>query len=280
MRRKIIEPEPGQGKLRSMSIQSVQRAITILTLFTPECPRLGITEISKLMNLPKPTIHGLVQTLIEENFLIQDKETRKYSLGLKIYELGIFLSGTLKINQIGGGVSQRLSKEIGQMARIGIWDRDRILITLNLFPTVDDSFLFRQLGLGPRVPAYCTALGKAILSTFTDDELDEYLERVELKAYTASTITDPELIRKDLLDAQGRKLAFESEEYLTGLSCAAVPIFDDSGKATAALSISGVPGLFDDPDFKTMSNKLTQSAAEISLSMGCPPPYIMGGKKS
>jgi DNA-binding IclR family transcriptional regulator len=263
-----------------MSIQSVKRAITILTLFTPETPRLGITDISRQMNLPKPTIHGLVQTLIEQDFLIQDKETRKYSLGLRIHELGTILSGTLKINQVGGSVAQRLARDTGLMVRLATWDRDFVLITLNLFPTVDDSFLFRQLGLGPRVPAYCTGVGKAILSTYTSQTLDTFLQRTRLTGYTARTITDPAALAAQLEEARTRGYTRESEEYLHGLACIAAPVFDATGRATCAVSLSGAPGLLDRPDLSELADRLRQAAAEISLNMGCPASLLMAMRQS
>ena len=64
-----------------MTIQSVNRAIDILSLFTVMQPRLGITDISKHLNLSKTTVHGLIRTLTRRGFLQQDPETRKYSLG-------------------------------------------------------------------------------------------------------------------------------------------------------------------------------------------------------
>lgn len=257
-----------------MTIQSVQRALTILTLFSAENSRLGITEISKLMSLPKPTVHGLVQTLIGEGFLVQDSETRKYSLGLKVYELGVFLSGTLKVNQVGGPAAQRLAKSTGYMTRIALWDRDMVLIILNLFPTIDDTFLFRQLGLGPSVPAYSSAVGKAILSTFSPDEIDAYLDRTELKPFTAKTITSAKKLRGELTKIKKSGFAFECEEYLNGLSCISVPLFDDAGKATAAISISGSPEFLDDPKLPEIRASLKQVASEISLGMGCPPSLL------
>lgn len=263
-----------------MAIQSVQRAIKILTLFSPETPRLGITEISKLMGLPKPTIHGLVQTLIDEGFLIQDKETRKYSLGLKIYELGIFLSGTLKINQVGGGLAQRLAKETGTMVRLGLWDRDRMLITMNLFPATDDTFFFRQLGLGPQVPAYCSAVGKALLATFSPEDLSAYMDRVELTSYTAKTLTDREALIENLAGARKKGYAWECEEYLNGLSCIATPIFDDSGHPVAAVSMSGGADFLKQPNLDELAEQLRATSAEISMGMGCPLSIIMGGQRN
>lgn len=257
-----------------MAIQSVQRALTILTLLSPETPRLGITEISKKMNLAKPTVHGLVQTLVEQGFLIQDKETKKYSLGMKIYELGLYLSGTLKINQIAGPIAQRLAKSTGYMTRVAIWDRDMALITLNLFPTVDDSCMFRQLGLGPRVPAYSSAVGKAILSTFSSKEFDNYLSRIELLKFTANTITSAKELKKEMEKIRKSGFATECEEYLNGLSCISVPVYDSSGTSTAAISISGSTDLMNNPAIAEIKARLKQDAIELSIGMGCPPSLL------
>ena len=68
-----------------MSVQSVERALKILTLFSHRQPVLGISELSRLMNLPKGTVHGLTRTLVQHGFLKQDEQTRKYRLGLKIH---------------------------------------------------------------------------------------------------------------------------------------------------------------------------------------------------
>lgn len=76
-----------------MGVQSVNRAIAILSLFTNRCPHLGITKISDEFSLPKATVRGLVRTLLNAGYLQQDQETKKYQLGLKIDEMGIHLAG-------------------------------------------------------------------------------------------------------------------------------------------------------------------------------------------
>ena len=93
-----------------MSIQSVDRALQILALFSHRSPVLGVTEISRALGLSKGTVHGLIRTLLQQGFLQQDLPSRKYRLGLKIYELGIILAGTLEINQKGGRFDQPVGK--------------------------------------------------------------------------------------------------------------------------------------------------------------------------
>ena len=82
-----------------MAIQSVQRVMKILGLFSITKPSLGITEISNALGLHKATIQGLVRTLFEEGFLAQDPETKKYQLGLKIYAMGVVLAEPCRLTR-------------------------------------------------------------------------------------------------------------------------------------------------------------------------------------
>ncbi len=248
-----------------MAIQSVQRALDILLLFSPTQPQLGITEIARIMELPKPTIHGLVQTLTERNFLVQDIATKKYSLGLKIHEMGVFLSSTIKINQVGRELVQRLAKKYSNWARLAIWNNDSMLITMNLFPDTDFVH-FQQLG--PRIPAYCSALGKAVLSTFSPEALDDYLNKVTLSAYTTNTITDKNRFKEHIQDIRRQGYAEESEECLMGMSCIGVPIFDFERNAIGAISIAVNYKSISQEELDSIVSEIKQAAMEISRRMG------------
>jgi len=248
-----------------MAIQSVNRALDILFLFTGTSPRLGITEISKLLGLTKPTVHGLVQTLVKRGFLYQDPETRKYSLGLKIHELGSILTGTLKINQVGEGPAYRLANKTNHMVRIAIWDQNEILVTFNGIPG-HHTAKYQQLG--PRVPAYCSASGKAILSKLPPESLSEYLKEIKLTPYTSNTITKTSRLVKELERARKSGYAEDHEEYLPGLYCVSSTIFDRSGTPFAAISVSGGINFFSTPHLNDIIQNMIETAAEISRSMG------------
>jgi len=176
-------------------------------------------------------------------------------------------------------LSQRLDKRTGHMVRLGLWDNDGILVTMNFFPATEDTFLFRQFGLGLRIPAYCSAVGKAILATFTQDELESYLARVRFKPHTSHTLRAPQALKENLEEARRKGYTWECEEYLNNLACIATPIHDDSGNAAAAVSLSGEREFLKHPDIEEMAGYLRQAAAEISLGMGCPASIIIGGKK-
>ena len=249
---------------REAGIQSVNRALSLICLFTHGSPRLGITEISKALSLPKPTVHGIVRTLMKQGFVQQDSQTRKYRLGLKIYELGIILAGSLDINQRGAGLAYQLAKQTGLVSRIAIWDLDSALLTVNIEPR---SHLLFAHQIGPRIPAYCSAVGKALLAFLEPQELQDYMDRVTLKPLTANTITQKKQLLKEMEETRRRGYSIDREENLLGLACIGVPIFGLGGHLEGAMSLSG-----DAKDIykrmKTLVPELLKGGQEISRSLG------------
>jgi IclR family KDG regulon transcriptional repressor len=249
---------------REAGIQSVNRALNLICLFTHGSPRLGITEISKALSLPKPTVHGLVRTLMRQGFVQQDPQTRKYKLGLKIYELGIILAGSLDINQRGAGLAYQLAKQTGLVSRIAIWDLDSALLTVNIEPRSHLLFVHQ---IGPRVPAYCSALGKALLACLKPLELQGYFDRVKLKPLTVNTITQKKHLLKEIEETRRRGYSIDREENALGLACVGVPIFGLGGHLEGAMSLSG-----DAKDIykrmKTLLPELFRTGQEISRSLG------------
>jgi len=251
-----------------MAIQSVNRAIDILFLFSGARPFLGITEISDVLGLTKPTVHGLVQTLTGRGFLNQDPETRKYSLGLKIYELGTFLASTLKVNQVGAIPAHRLANSVNHMTRLAIWDQSSALVTLNILPGTK---IRNYQQLGPRVPAYCSAAGKAILASLPEKEIADYCKRTALIPYTDNTITDKRRLLKELKKIKQQGFSDDHEEYLPGIACVSCPVFDHTGQPAAAISVSSIPEMIFGNDLKKITEEMKDTAREISRSMGYMP---------
>ena len=254
-----------------MTVQSVHRAVDILAAFSLHRPRLGISELSQELNLPKTTIHGLVQTLVELGLLEQDPATRKYGLGLRLYELGGILAGSLKVNRMGMEPTRRLAQETGQMARLAIWKDEYVLVTFTVITPQQGPIL---PNLGPRVAAYCTAVGKAVLAFLPDDELARYLDSVKLAAYTPSTIIDPKQLLKHLKQIRKQGYAVDQEEFITGIACISAPIFDNLARVTASISLSGLPSEVLGRGLEATSQRLIRTAEEISMYMGYSPTTV------
>jgi len=246
-------------------IQSVDRALTILSLFNHRRPRLGITEISRILGLPKGTVHGLVRTLLRARFLEQELEGRKYQLGLKIYEMGISLVGNLEINQKAAGALNKLSKNCRLVSRMAVWDGDSALIILTIDPHFTSPF-FSQIG--PRIPGHSTAVGKAILAFIDEQALRAYLDRADLIPYTPKTLTQRKQLLSDLGKIRQRGYSMDQEETVLGLFCIGAPVFGQGGNPVASISLSGDPKYFTGKRLQGMSERLLKTAGDISRTMG------------
>ena len=250
-------------------IQSIERFSQILSLFSLHKSQLGITEISKRLNLPKGTVQGLVQTMQHEGFLYKEEETRKYRLGIKVYELGIIFAGSLEINNKGIDPAHQLAKETEKLVRLAVLDGNSALITLDVYPRMVP-FFSRQVG--PRIPLYCTAIGRSLLAFFKKEELQAYIKQETFIQYTRNTKTR----KKDLLDDLGlvrkRGYAVNIAENVPGRAAIAAPIFNREGEPIAALSLVISPiDISNDEDEKILSQKVIRAAFEISQKMTCLP---------
>ncbi len=247
-------------------IQSIQRAIRILSLFSLSKPRLGISEISRTLDLHKATVQNLVQTLAREGFLRQDKETRKYQLGLKIYELGVILAGTLEVNQKASTLAHQLAIQTQHLVRIGILDEDSVLTTLDAYPR-SQPFIFRQFG--PRVPLYCTALGKALLAFLDQRKINDYLKKVQLIPYTPITITQKKHLLKEIEETRERGYSINREEHFLGRAAVGAPIFGQEGFPAASICLVADPNyILREGRVEKIAKEVMKTSFEISQLMG------------
>jgi DNA-binding IclR family transcriptional regulator len=185
-------------------------------------------------------------------------------LGLKLYEQGVISAGSLRINQIGTGPAYKLLNNTDLTVRLALLDGDQVVVTLNLSPQLQ----LQTLQIGPRTPAYCSAMGKAILSKLPQEKLKTYLAGTKFRRFTAKTITDPKALLKDLEETRLRGYSLDREEYLIGFTCAGAPIYDHNGQPVAAASISGAPVFLKDERFSDRVHELIQTTNEISRLLG------------
>ena len=252
-------------------ILSVEKAIGILSLFSFSQPRWGISEIAKAMGLPKGTTHNLVSTLTSAGFLQQDPETRRYSLGPKLFTLGSIMVGTLEINQKASAPAHRLAEQTGLICRVAIWDTDAALITLNVSRQDTEATAAR---IGPRVAAYCSALGRALLAHLDPPLLEAYLRELKPVAYTPRTLVTKAKIKKEILETRARGYARNNQELAPARASLAVPLFQGGGALAASISLTGGESDLFGERQPPLVEALLKTAAEISRYMGFYPSLV------
>jgi DNA-binding IclR family transcriptional regulator len=245
-------------------IQSVNRAIQILGLFSLAKPQLGITEISRALNLHKGTVQGLVRTLADQGFLEQDYYSRKYQLGPKLYELGIVRAGSLEINQKASIPAHQLALRTERLVRIATWDNNSTLVTMDVYPR-SQPFLSRQFET--RIPPYCTSLGKALLAFLEKEELNAYLKQAVLVPYTPNTMISKAQLLKELDETRLRGYSLNRGEHLLGRAGIGAPIFGRGKRLVGAICLVCAAGQ-DGENITKYADDVKVTALEISRHMG------------
>jgi DNA-binding IclR family transcriptional regulator len=251
-----------------MRIQSLERAISILNLFRNTRNSLGISEMAEALNLAKTTVHGLVSTLEMNGFLKKDAAIRKYRLGFALFELGTIQAADLEINQRAFYSLRELSNKTDCLCRVAIWDRESVVVTMTVQPQGHE-ITTRQFG--PRLPGYCTALGKAILANMSESELNAYLEDINLIAYTPNTIKNRQALAEDLIQTRARGYSISRMEILPHQAGLGAPVLDSSGRTMGAISTRLNVEDLDTDLMNATAGHLVRTAHQISMDMGYQP---------
>ena len=251
-----------------MTNQSVWRALTIISLFSRQRTQIGITEIGNALGVTKGAAHGLVSTLVRGGFLCQDAATRKYKLGLKIFEIGMLQPQTQQLNQHAIGPTTELSHCHNVVTRVAIWDGDAVLVTWTTYPPGGPEL---SNSAGPRLHAHSTALGKSVLAHLPAPELDRFLASHRLLPFTAATITDEAAFRREMAESAAKGYALDREESLLGLVCMGAPVFDASLSVLGAVSLSGPPDfVLAEERRERLAKDLLTCAGRVSRNLGYP----------
>lgn len=219
-------------------IESIDRALAILQLFLQEEAPLSLTEISKKMGLHKSTVSRTLDTLEGRNFVRRSSETGKYWLGLQVYSLGMLFREKESFQKIAYPYAKALSLQCHESVHLTTfvpsdapYPQHVILEKIKSPQTID-----MAPPIGAIRPSYCAASGKCLLA-FSDSYLQKYKGCV-LKKFTEYTITDWDVLIKELEQVRSSGYAIEREEVELGMACIAAPVFFN-GEVAAAISVSG-----------------------------------------
>jgi DNA-binding IclR family transcriptional regulator len=220
---------------RRGTIQSVDRAARILKALASGPRRLGVSELARRLELPAPTVHGLLKTLAAHGFVEQHATSGRYQLAPGLLQLG---SSFLDHNELRARSlvhADRLAARAGAAVRVGVMHGDGVVVVHHVFRP--DSSL-QILEVGDVLPLHASALGKAVVA-FAAEQVREDLLAEPLPRLTRRTIVAPEALRIELAGVRAAGIARERDEAVIGESSVAAPIFDHRGRPVGAIGVVG-----------------------------------------
>jgi DNA-binding IclR family transcriptional regulator len=209
------------------------RLLLILDAVAAHRGEIGLSRLAHLTGIAKPTVHRLAGELVKHRMLRRGEHG--YELGFHLFELGQQVPISRRLRDIALPLMSDLLEATHEIVQLAVLD-DREVVYLEKLTGRQSIKAPSQVG--SRLPAYCSALGKAILA-FSEPEKVENVLAGPMPALTPATITDPARFRRELETIRRNGLAYDREEGTPGIVCVASPILDYNGRAIAALSITG-----------------------------------------
>jgi DNA-binding IclR family transcriptional regulator len=250
-------------------VQTIERASSILDTLGESPQGISIRELSDKIRLPKGTTHRLLSSLSYFGYVRQDLKTKNYFLGLKLVELGNLLLSQLDLRKEAEPLLRDLAERTKETVHMVFLDRNEIVYIEKVETDHNPSGLRMASRVGLRNPAHSCAVGKVLLAHVSEEEADQVIKEKGLVKRTENTITDSKQLKEHLKLVRTQGYAIDDEENERGVRCVAAPIFNEVGKAVAAISIST-------PAFRvtkkvmqeSLKKEVMETALEISRRLG------------
>jgi IclR family pca regulon transcriptional regulator len=219
----------------SLYVQSVEKAMMVLTAFDGSKRQLSLSEIAALTGFDLSATQRFTFTLAALGYLFKDPESRKYELSPKLLDFTYHYLTSNELVSRATPYLQQLGSETEEATNLTVLDDTDIVFVLRI---VSRNVFNAHVITGSRLPAYCTAPGLAILATLGDGEIEDILSRTNLIAYTPSTVHQPRKIKDRIAQIRKQGYAHTEDEYFVSDISTAAAITNSHGRAVGAVNIA------------------------------------------
>jgi IclR family pca regulon transcriptional regulator len=223
------------GSSSTLFVNSVEKAMRVLTAFDDKHTRLSLSQIASLTDLDLSAAQRFTYTLTTLRYLVKDPFTKTYSLSPRLLDFAFHYLASNEVVRRAAPYVRQLSQETEETANITVLDGTDIVFTLRI---VSQHVLNPQVITGSRLPAYCTAPGLAILSRLPGEQVRDILDNSNLVEHTPHTVADRAGIQKRLDAFRKQGYAHTRGEYYIGDISTAAAIVDARGYPIAAVNVA------------------------------------------
>jgi IclR family pca regulon transcriptional regulator len=193
---------------------------------------LTLSEVAEKTGLARAVVRRFLYTLVELGYVITDG--KYFRLTAKILDLGYAYLSSFSLPKIAERFLEEVTLETKESSSASVLDGDEIVYVARVQTR---RIMSVSLGIGSRLPAFCTSMGRVLLANLPADALEKYLKSTKFQRFTEKTIFDSEMLRKELSSVFKQGYALVDQELEIGLRSLAVPVFAGGGRAVAAINI-------------------------------------------
>lgn len=259
----MVDRSEGEGSSQRGALATGLRALELLVAsHTP----LRVTEIAERLDLDKANAHRTLAALVRLGYVDQDPSTRRYGATVRVVELARSVLDSRDLTVVAAPHLRSLWASSGENTHLAVLAGDHVVYVSNLNGT---TLLSANASIGQSQPLHCTATGKSIIANLPRATIDGLLRAIDLEAFTPRTITEPEVLEKQLSGVRAAGYAVDDREYHPGVRCVAAPVFDIGG-VIASLGISAPADRLDGARLKVVAPIVVDTAARVSRELGGP----------
>lgn len=248
------------GKLGQAPVGTLERGLAVLGTLGQSAHGMTLTELATSTGLPKQTTSRLLATLVDFEFV--EKHGVAYRIGYQCFRLGNLYTFDEHLQRRARPIMERLKDQVQEVVQLGTLSDHGILYLERVEPRRSIAVVPSQPG--SIRPAYCTALGKVLLSQLGTEELAERLRETYFESKTPKTITSREALLTELEATRRRGYAVDEGESDEEIGCVAAPIFDNLGRPVAAISVSAPRFRISGETRTSVANRVVRAASELS----------------
>jgi IclR family acetate operon transcriptional repressor len=264
-----VKTDTGADPVRERTgVQSLERAFSILTHIAKCEDGINLADLSKLVGLHTSTAFHLVRTMVELGVVRQDRRTKRYHLGRKIFSLAANASSEIDLVATATPFLETLAQKTGESSHLGLRSGNDVVLAARVAGSGAFQLVERAGGLRP---AHCTGLGKVLMASLPEPQFESWLQNAPLTASTPNTITEPGHLRSEIERVRQTGVAFDDAEYDPEVRCIAAPVWDFTGQVVGAVGVSGPIWRMNLQRMNELALVIRESASELSQELGYVP---------
>jgi DNA-binding IclR family transcriptional regulator len=242
-------------------LPAVDRAISLFELLANSQQGLTLSELSRKLNIPKSTTHYLIHTLVTRGYVQRGSDGRHYLLGLRLADVASANPVELNLRALAMPYLRQMAARFNLTATATVQRGAEAVIIAKV-----ESFQDAGGGawIGRHLDLHCTAQGKALISSLSEEKLDNLFGGRDLARFTPKTIASLTALKAHLALVRANGFSVNDEEQVAGIRAVAVPVTDSIGAVVAAFSVRGSTGQIPIPRFPILGREMLFLSREFS----------------
>ncbi|BAL11847.1 IclR family acetate operon transcriptional repressor [Bradyrhizobium japonicum USDA 38] len=268
IRRKSLEPRsPSEADhdARDGGVQSVDRALSILETLAEDDEGYRLSDLAVRTGLSASTVHRLLATLENRRFVQFDRAESKWHVGVRSFTVGASFARRRNFSTQAIPYLRKLRDLTRETANLAVVDDEFIIVLTRM----ESREIMRSLTqVGGRVAMVTSGVGKAVLATYSDEDVGAVIRHHGMPRLTEKSIVRPGDLFKELEKIRKQGFALDDEEACMGLRCIAAVVYNDCAEPLAAISVSGMTSRLTDDRLPEIGQIVREVAGELTVALG------------